>query len=99
MKLKDFDETKYVKGKMSSFNALNERNVYSSFRFRSYEEPTNIIFQISVYEFNESGVMNENYLATSYYKINKSLLENSLIETDLSLLNSHQIVGSLKSKI
>ena len=95
--LKDFDETKYLNGKMTKFNALNDPNVYSSFRFRSYEKPINIIFQISIYEYKDTGALNETFLATSYYKVNKSLLENSLIHIDLSLISSHQIIGSLKS--
>lgn len=95
----DFDETQYIKGKMTKFNALNSPNVYSSFRFRSHEKPTNIIFQISIYEFNDSGVLNEKQIATSFYKVNKSLIENCLIDIDLSLLDQQQIIGSLKAEI
>jgi len=46
----------------------------------------------------EDGRQNGKHLATSYFKVNKSLIDESLIECDLSLLDSNQIVGSLRCK-
>lgn len=95
----DFDESQYFNNKNSKFNALNDSNVYSSFRFRSHENPTNIVFQINIFEVKESGAICDQTVATSYYKVNKSLIENCLIDIDLSLLDSQQIIGSLKAEI
>lgn len=96
----DFDESHYVIGKMTKFNALNNSKVYSSFRFRSYEQPTNIVFQINIYEFDDSGFIDrQKLLGTCYYKVNNSLIENCLIDIDLSLLDGQQIIGSLKAEI
>ena len=94
--LQDFDESQYFNNKNSKFNALNDSNVYSSFRFRSHDNPTNIVFQINIFEVKESGAICDQTVATSYYKVNKSLIENCLIDIDLSLLDSQQIIGSLK---
>lgn len=95
----DFDESQYINGKSTKFNALNHSNVYSSFRFRSYEQPTNIVFMITIYEFNNMNIIRDKPVATSYYKVNKSLVENCLIDIDLSLLDAQQIIGSLKAEI
>jgi hypothetical protein len=40
---------------------------------------------------------NGKIVATSYLKANKNLLENSVMDFELSLLNSNQMIGSLKS--
>lgn len=56
------------------------------------------LFQINIHELDEFNKPSEKYLATSYFKVNKSIFESSLIEADLSLLNANQIVGSLKGK-
>lgn len=55
------------------------------------------MFQVVVYDYNEFGVLNEKSLATGYYKVNKSLLENDLVEVDLSLIDSNLAIGSLRS--
>lgn len=83
--------------KITSFNALNHPNIYSSIRIRSYENPYNLVFKIQVHDFNEYGDLNEKRIATGYYKVNKSLLENDLVEVDLSLIESNLAIGSLKS--
>jgi len=71
--------------------------VYSSFKFRSYENPTNIVFLINIYEFNDSnGKKYEKLVGSSYYKVNKALLNNCSVDIDLSLLNGSNILGSLK---
>lgn len=57
------------------------------------------MFQINVHELDEFGKQSEIYLATGYFKVNKTLLESSLTEVDVSLLNTSQIVGSLKAEI
>lgn len=95
----DFDESHYLNNKMSKFNALNNSNVYSSYRFRSHENPTNIVFQINIFELDEMDKISNKIIATSYYKVNKSLIDNCLIDIDLSLLDSQQIIGSLKAEI
>ena len=84
---------------MNEFNAFNDPNVYSSFRFRSFEQPTNIIFQLNIYELKSNGSVSDKLVATSYYKVNKALTENCLIDIDLSLLKDQQVVGSLKAEI
>ena len=42
---------------------------------------------------------NEKSIATGYYKVNKYLLENDLIEIDISLIDANMAVGSLKSNL
>lgn len=54
------------------------------------------LFQVNIHEIDENSKINEKYLATGYFKVNKSLIDNSLLEIDMSLLSSNQIVGSLK---
>ena len=56
------------------------------------------LFQINLYEIDDDGKLNDKIIATGYYKVTKPLLENSLIDIELSLLSSNQIIGSLKSK-
>ena len=51
-----------------------------------------------MHEFDENGVLNDKVIATGYYKVNKTLVENSMIETEISLMNSNQMVGCLKSR-
>ena len=44
IKLKSFDESQIVSDQVNgTFNALNDSNVYTSFRIRSYENPTNLV--------------------------------------------------------
>lgn len=44
--------------------------------------------------------MNENkLLATGFYKANKYLLENSLVDIEVSMMSASQIAGTLKSKL
>lgn len=46
-----------------------------------------------------SGKPSDKYLATGYFKINRTVIESSVMEMEISLLNSNQIVGSLKTEI
>lgn len=95
----DFTETETMNDRITHFNSLNVANAYSSIRFRSYEEPSNLLFQFLIYDFNQFGLPNEKPVATGYYKVNRSLLENELIEVDLSLIDSNAVMGSLKTEI
>lgn len=95
----DFDEHQIVNDKRTKFNAFNLPNVYSSYRIRTHEIPSDLLFQINVYELDEYGKPSDKYLATGYFKVNRLLLESSIMEVDVSLLNSNQIVGSLKTEI
>lgn len=53
-----------------------------------------------MHELEEDGRLSEKKpVATGFYKVNKYLLENSLVEVDLSMMNANQIVGTLKSTI
>jgi hypothetical protein len=56
------------------------------------------LFQFNIHEIEKDGSLNENYIATGYFRVNKSLLDNSIVEVDISLLNNNQISGTLKSK-
>ena len=53
---------------------------------------------MNVHEFDENGVLNDKVIATGYYKVNKTLMDNSMIETEISLMNSNLMVGCLKSE-
>lgn len=58
------------------------------------------LFKINLYELEEDGRMNENkLLATGFYKANKYLLENSLVDIEVSMMSANQIAGTLKSKL
>jgi hypothetical protein len=52
-----------------------------------------------LHEIDDDGKVGEKIIATSYFKVSKALTENSIVEVDLSLLNSNQIIGSLKSEL
>jgi len=59
--------------------------------------PTNIVFLINIYEFNETSEKKyEKIVGSSYYKVNKALNSNCAIDIDLSLLNGADVLGSLK---
>lgn len=48
---------------------------------------------------DEEGRIDEKQppIATGYYKVNKYILENSLVDVDISLMSANQMVGTLKS--
>lgn len=51
-------------------------------------------------EIDDDGKVNEaKCRATGYYKVNKSLIDNSVMDVDVSLLSSNQIVGSIKGSL
>jgi glycerophosphocholine phosphodiesterase GPCPD1 len=95
----NFDDKHLICEKNTAFNAFNNADVYASYRIRTFEKPTDLLFQINVYEFEENGTLNDKTIATGYFKVNKALLDNSVIETDISLMNSNEMVGCLKTEI
>jgi hypothetical protein len=84
--------------KIPEFNAINDRSVYSNYRFRSYENPLNLIFQMSIFELSEDRTV-EKFMGSCYYNVNKSLLQNSIIETEIPLIDLNQVIGSLKLEV
>jgi hypothetical protein len=95
------NENEIRSDKVTPFNAINLSQVYTSVRFRSYEKPSNLVFQFLLCDYDHQfGLLNkEKPVAIGYYKVNRSLLENDLIEVDLSLINADCAIASLKSRI
>jgi hypothetical protein len=57
------------------------------------------VFQFLLCDYDQFGLLNkEKPVAIGYYKVNRSLLENDLIEVDLSLINSNFAIANLKSE-
>jgi glycerophosphocholine phosphodiesterase GPCPD1 len=94
----NFDD-KHISETKTTYNAFNGPEVYASYRIRTFEQPKDLLFQINVHEFEDNGVLNDKAIATGYLKVNKALLENATIETEISLMNSNQMVGCLKAEI
>lgn len=95
----NFNEVKMVENEKTSFNAFNHSDVYTTFRMRTFEKPSNLLFQFKVSEFETDGSLTENNQITGYFRVGQNLIDNSTVEVDMALLCNNQIVGSLKSEI
>lgn len=97
--ISDLNKMKGDKTEKNPLNAFNNPDVYSSYRIRTFEKPSTLLFQFNIREFEADGSLNSTCLTTGYFRVPDNLCEQSQIETDIALLSNNQMCGSLKAEV